>query len=41
MKIDYMEDGASFGELALLSDKPRMATIIATEETHLAFLTKI
>jgi len=33
-------DGGAFGELALLNDKPRAATIITLEDTHFAVLEK-
>lgn len=33
-----LEDGKSFGELALIQHKPRAATIICKEDTHFATL---
>ncbi len=39
-EVKVIEAGSSFGELALLSNKPRAATIIAKEDTHLAVLEK-
>jgi CRP-like cAMP-binding protein len=32
--------GYAFGELALMNDKPRSASVLALEETHLAILDK-
>ena len=39
-EVKVMEKGTSFGELALISRKPRAATIVAKEDTHLACLDK-
>jgi len=36
----YLEQGNGFGELALINDKPRAATIIAQEECHLLVVTR-
>ena len=38
MCVKFLETGASFGELALLYDKPRLATIICTEDSKLLSL---
>lgn len=39
-EVRVLESGSSFGELALISNKPRAATVIAKEDTHLACLEK-
>lgn len=39
-KITKLYDGASFGELALLMDQPRSATIISTRNSHFATLNR-
>ena len=39
-EVKTLEQGAAFGELALMSRKPRAATIVAKEDTHLACLEK-
>ncbi|CAI2383669.1 unnamed protein product [Moneuplotes crassus] len=39
--ITTASNGAAFGELALLNDKPRSATIITLEDTHFAILEKV
>jgi len=36
----YLEPGHGFGELALINDQPRSATILAQEETHLLVVTR-
>ena len=36
--ITHMSDGMSFGELALISYKPRAATIVCEAPTHFAVL---
>jgi CRP-like cAMP-binding protein len=33
-------NGQAFGELALINDKPRSATIVCLEDTHFAILEK-
>lgn len=38
--ISEGSNGMAFGELALLNDKPRSATIITLEDTHFAVLLK-
>ena len=38
--VSELENGIGFGELALLNDKPRSATIITLEDTHFAILEK-
>lgn len=40
IKIKIMTKGQSFGELALLDNKPRSATIICEEKCHFAVLDK-
>ena len=35
-----LSEGAAFGELALIYDKPRMATIKCVERSHFIVLTK-
>jgi CRP-like cAMP-binding protein len=35
-----LPEGSSFGELALLNNKPRLATIKCIESTHVATLSK-
>jgi cAMP-binding proteins - catabolite gene activator and regulatory subunit of cAMP-dependent protein kinases len=39
-QLSTIESGTVFGEIALSRKKPRSATVIATEETHLGVLTK-
>ena len=39
-KVAELSDGKSFGELALLNNKPRAATIIAIEDTDFATMDK-
>ena len=38
--IATLSDGQGFGELALLQQKPRMATVRCMEDTHIMVLTK-
>lgn len=38
--VTTLTSGIGFGELALLNDKPRAATIITLEDTHFALLEK-
>ncbi len=40
IQVKLLTAGASFGELALIDNKPRAATIIAKEHTILAVLDK-
>jgi len=40
VEVKISKIGESFGELALLENKPRAATIITLEETHFAVLEK-
>lgn len=40
IEVNTLNTGASFGELALLSNKPRAATIICKEDCHFAVLEK-
>ncbi len=40
MKVSVLETGQQFGEMALLSNKPRLATIICEKNTHFAVLNK-
>lgn len=40
MCVKELEAGAGFGELALISNKPRMATIICHANSHFAILEK-
>ena len=40
IEVKILTPGVAFGELALLSRKPRMATIVAKENCHLAVLDK-
>ncbi|EGR27328.1 hypothetical protein IMG5_197960 [Ichthyophthirius multifiliis] len=39
-RVKALETGSSFGELALLNNKPRLATIICESECHFATLEK-
>lgn len=39
-EVKVMPAGTAFGELALMSNKPRAATIIAKEDTYFAILDK-
>jgi CRP-like cAMP-binding protein len=39
-KVHAYKSGSSFGELALMNDKPRAASIITTSECHFATLSK-
>jgi CRP-like cAMP-binding protein len=39
--IKHLTAGQSFGELALINRKPRMASIIASEDCHFAILYKV
>lgn len=36
--VKTLQKGSSFGELALLYETPRMATIIAHEDSHFVIL---
>lgn len=38
--VTTLNNGIGFGELALLNDKPRAATILTLEDTHFALLEK-
>jgi CRP-like cAMP-binding protein len=38
--ITYLEDKSSFGELALINDSPRTATIKVVQNTHFAAIEK-
>jgi len=38
--VGHLEQGNGFGELALINDKPRAATIVALEETYLLVVTR-
>lgn len=38
--IAYLSDGQAFGEMALIHNKPRMATVRCVQKTHLIVLTK-
>ena len=38
--VSELQNGTGFGELALLNDKPRSATIVTLEDTHFAVLEK-
>lgn len=40
IKVKELGEGASFGELALLNNKPRLATIKCLAKTYLATLSK-
>lgn len=40
LTVAKLVDGSSFGELALLEQKPRMATIRCLKNTHFMVLTK-
>jgi CRP-like cAMP-binding protein len=39
--VKSLGPGDSFGELALINNRPRLATIVSLEVTHLAVLRKI
>ena len=39
-EVGKYSDGYSFGELALISSKPRAATILWTKDTHFAIISK-
>ena len=39
-EVRVLASGSAFGELALMSNKPRAATIIAKEDTFFAILDK-
>jgi len=39
-EVNRLKDGDSFGHMSLLSNKPRNASIITTETTHFAVLSK-
>ena len=41
LNVKTLETGMAFGELALLNNKPRAATIKCKDDTHLAVLDKI
>ena len=38
--VAHLKDGVGFGELALINDAPRSATIVCIKDTHLATLDK-
>jgi CRP-like cAMP-binding protein len=40
MKVNEMREGESFGELALINDAPRMATVVSYTECIFAVLSK-
>lgn len=40
MCVKELGDGSAFGELALLNNKPRLATIKCLKETYVATLSK-
>ena len=40
IEITKLEEGKSFGELALINDRPRAATIMGLTDCHLATLDK-
>lgn len=39
-EVNHQRAGSSFGQLALINDRPRMATVCSVEECHLAVLNK-
>lgn len=39
-KVGTMSNGDSFGEIALTKQMPRTATIVASEDTHFATVTR-
>ncbi len=40
MQVTTLDEGRSFGELAILTNKPRAARVIAEESTYCAVLLK-
>lgn len=40
VKVKLLNKGMAFGELALIDNKPRSATIICEEDSHFALLDK-
>jgi CRP-like cAMP-binding protein len=40
VEVNKLKDGDSFGQLALISNKPRNASIITIENTHFAVINK-
>lgn len=40
VKVKLLTKGMAFGELALIDNKPRSATIICEEDSHFAILDK-
>ena len=41
MDVLTLSDGGSFGELALITNKNRQATVVTDEDTHFAVLNKV
>ena len=40
IEIAQLSTGSSFGELALIKDQPRRATVVCTEDTYVMILNK-